>query len=76
MLVWALALLLPLVALVLGGGWNGTLALMARFFTRVALLSFGGAYAVLPYVAQGAVAQFGWLSASQMLESVRGILDA
>jgi chromate transporter len=70
LLVWALALLLPLAALVLGGGWNGTLALMARFFTRVALLSFGGAYAVLPYVAQGAVQQFGWLSASQMLDGL------
>jgi len=43
---------------------------MARFFTKVALLSFGGAYAVLPYVAQGAVEQFGWLSASQMLDGL------
>jgi chromate transporter len=70
LLVWALALLLPLVALVLWGGWNGTLALMARFFTRVALLSFGGAYAVLPYVAQGAVQQFDWLSAGQMVDGL------
>jgi chromate transporter len=51
-------------------GWNGPLAVMARFFTRVALLSFGGAYAVLPYVAQGAVEQFGWLSADQMLDGL------
>jgi chromate transporter len=43
---------------------------MARFFTRVALLSFGGAYAVLPYVAQGAVEHFGWLSAGQMLDGL------
>jgi chromate transporter len=43
---------------------------MGRFFTRVALLSFGGAYAVLPYVAQGAVEQFNWLSASQMLDGL------
>jgi chromate transporter len=70
LLIWALALLLPLTALALAGGWNGSLALMARFFTRVALLSFGGAYAVLPYVAQGAVEQFGWLSASQMLDGL------
>jgi len=70
LLIWALALLLPLGALVLAGGWNGSLALMARFFTRVALLSFGGAYAVLPYVAQGAVEQFGWLSATQMLDGL------
>ncbi|MEB3199317.1 MAG: chromate transporter, partial [Synechococcaceae cyanobacterium] len=70
LLVWALALLLPLAALVISGGWDGTLARMARFFTRVALLSFGGAYAVLPYVAQGAVERFGWLSASQMLDGL------
>ena len=70
LLIWALALLLPLAALVIAGGWAGTLALMARFFTRVALLSFGGAYAVLPYVAQGAVEHFGWLSAGQMLDGL------
>ncbi|MEY3462381.1 MAG: hypothetical protein RLZZ468_159, partial [Cyanobacteriota bacterium] len=70
LLIWAMALLLPLAALVLAGGWGGPLALMARFFSRVALLSFGGAYAVLPYVAQGAVEQFGWLSASQMLDGL------
>ena len=54
----------------IAGGWSGTLPLMARFFTRVALLSFGGAYAVLPYVAQGAVEHFGWLSAPQMLDGM------
>jgi chromate transporter len=70
LLVWALALLLPLSALAAWGGWDGPLALMARFFTRVALLSFGGAYAVLPYVAQGAVEQFGWLTAGQMLDGL------
>jgi chromate transporter len=70
LLAWGLATLAPLALLTLTGGWSGTLALMARFFTRVALLSFGGAYAVLPYVAQGAVEQFGWLSASQMLDGL------
>jgi chromate transporter len=70
LLVWGLATLLPLAALVHWGGWNGTLATMARFFSRVALLSFGGAYAVLPYVAQGAVDSFGWLSASQMVDGL------
>ncbi|MFM7170901.1 MAG: chromate efflux transporter [Cyanobium sp.] len=70
LLAWALALLLPLGGLAIAGGWNGILALMGRFFSRVALLSFGGAYAVLPYVAQGAVEQFGWLSASQMLDGL------
>lgn len=70
LLVWGLALLLPLLALVWWGGWQGTLTQMATFFSRVALVSFGGAYAVLPYVAQGAVEQQGWLSASQMLDGL------
>ncbi len=70
LLTWGLALLTPLALLSAIGGWTGTLAVMARFFTRVALLSFGGAYAVLPYVAQGAVEQFGWLSTSQMLDGL------
>jgi chromate transporter len=51
LLAWGLGVLIPLALLTALGGWSGTLALMARFFTRVALLSFGGAYAVLPYVA-------------------------
>jgi chromate transporter len=70
LLLWALATLAPLAVLASFGGWNDILALMARFFTRVALLSFGGAYAVLPYVAQGAVEQFNWLSANQMLDGM------
>ena len=70
LLVSGLALALPLAAVSLWGGWNGDLATMARFFTRVALVSFGGAYAVLPYVAQGAVEQFGWLDAHQMADGL------
>jgi len=70
LLAWGAATAAPLAVLVAAGGWNGTLAVMARFFSRVALLSFGGAYAVLPYVAQGAVEQFGWLNASQMLDGL------
>ena len=70
LLLSGLALGLPLAAVSLWGGWDGDLATMARFFTRVALVSFGGAYAVLPYVAQGAVEQFGWLSALQMADGL------
>jgi chromate transporter len=70
-LLWGgVAVLLPLGLLTLLEGWNGTLATMARFFSRVALVSFGGAYAVLPYVAQGAVERFGWLSAAQMVDGL------
>jgi chromate transporter len=70
LLAGGLALGLPLAALGLTDGWNGLLATMARFFSRVALLSFGGAYAVLPYVARGAVEDFGWLSAAQMVDGL------
>ncbi len=70
-LLWGgAAVALPLGLLTLLEGWNGTLATMARFFSRVALVSFGGAYAVLPYVAQGAVERFGWLSAAQMVDGL------
>jgi chromate transporter len=43
---------------------------MGWFFTKAALLTFGGAYAVLPYVYQGAVTHFGWLSGPQMMDGL------
>lgn len=64
------ALAIPLALVSLAGGWDGLLATMARFFSRVALLSFGGAYAVLPYVAQGAVQNYHWLGADQMIDGL------
>ena len=70
LLLAGLALGLPLAGLSWWGGWDGPLATMARFFTKVALLSFGGAYAVLPYVAQGAVGQFNWLTAAAMADGL------
>jgi chromate transporter len=70
LLATGLALGAPLLLLSWLQGWNGLLATMARFFTRVALFSFGGAYAVLPYVAQGAVTDFGWLQPAQMLDGL------
>ncbi len=57
-------------ALVAVWGWQGTLAQMGWFFTKAALLTFGGAYAVLPYVYQGAVEQQQWLSAAQMIDGL------
>ena len=51
-------------------GWNGALTQMALFFTKAALLTFGGAYAVLPYVYQGAVETFNWLSPQQMMDGL------
>ncbi len=66
----ALLWLLPMVLLVAWQGWDGTLAQMGWFFTKAALLTFGGAYAVLPYVYQGAVEHFGWLSGLQMMDGL------
>ena len=51
-------------------GWQHTLAQMGWFFTKAALLTFGGAYAVLPYVYQGAVEHYHWLSATQMIDGL------
>ena len=64
--LWALAIS----ALAAADGWDGTLAQMALFFSKAALLTFGGAYAVLPYVYQGAVEHYGWLTASQMIDGL------
>ncbi|HEY2925644.1 chromate efflux transporter [Piscinibacter sp.] len=66
LLLWALVM----GALLATGGWNGTLAQLGWFFTKAALLTFGGAYAVLPYVYQGAVDQHQWLSATQMIDGL------
>jgi chromate transporter len=51
-------------------GTDAVLTRMAWFFTKAALLTFGGAYAVLPYVFQGAVEHYQWLSASQMIDGL------
>jgi chromate transporter len=64
--LWAVAL----GALALAFGWQGTLAQMGWFFTKAALLTFGGAYAVLPYVYQAAVEHHQWLSAGQMIDGL------
>ncbi|MGH8529220.1 MAG: chromate efflux transporter [Nevskiales bacterium] len=51
------------------GGMN-VLTQMGTFFTKAALLTFGGAYAVLPYVYQAAVEQYHWLTAPQMIDGL------
>ncbi|MCJ1886603.1 chromate efflux transporter [Pseudomonas sp. LA21] len=69
-LVGAALWLLPMGLLAASFGWNGTLTQMGWFFTKAALLTFGGAYAVLPYVYQGAVGHYGWLSPTQMIDGL------
>ena len=66
----ALLWLLPMGLLVAAHGWESTLARMGMFFSKAALLTFGGAYAVLPYVYQGAVEQYGWLTGPQMIDGL------
>jgi chromate transporter len=59
--LWALALFaLP----------DGTLRVMGEFFTKAALVTFGGAYAVLPYVYQGGVEHYQWLTGPQMIDGL------
>jgi chromate transporter len=51
-------------------GWHGTLTQMGWFFTKAAMVTFGGAYAVLPYVYQGGVVDFHWLNPTQMIDGL------
>jgi chromate transporter len=64
--LWALVML----GLVATQGWQATVTQMGWFFTKAALMTFGGAYAVLPYVYQGAVEQYQWLSGPQMIDGL------
>ena len=65
-LLWAL----PMGLLTAFHGWQGPLTQMGWFFTKAALLTFGGAYAVRPYVYQGAVGHYGWLTPTQMIDGL------
>jgi chromate transporter len=62
--------LLTIGALVAAYGIEGAFTQMAWFFTKAALMTFGGAYAVLPYVTQGAVNSYHWLTATQMMDGL------
>ena len=70
LVVGGLLWLLPMGALIAWQGWAGVVTQMGWFFTKAALLTFGGAYAVLPYVYQGGVEQFGWLTGAQMMDGL------
>ncbi len=60
----------PVVALALWLGTEHALFHEGIFFSKAAMVTFGGAYAVLPYVSQQAVEHYGWLSAPQMLDGL------
>jgi chromate transporter len=70
LLAGALLWTVPMSVLYVMFGWDHSFTQMAWFFTKAALLTFGGAYAVLPYVYQGAVSQFGWVTPTQMMDGL------
>lgn len=51
-------------------GWDSTLFKEGLFFSKAAVVTFGGAYAVLPYVAQQALFHYGWLKPGQMMDGL------
>jgi chromate transporter len=66
LIIWLAAMLM----LTMTYGWEGTLTQMGWFFTKAALVTFGGAYAVLPYVYQGGVEHYAWLTGTQMIDGL------
>jgi chromate transporter len=66
----ALLWLMPFAILISVFGWGNTYSQMSWFFTKAAFLTFGGAYAVLPYVHQASVEQFQWLTSTQILDGL------
>ncbi len=61
--------IIPTLVAGLTRGWSNTLFHEGLFFSKAAIVTFGGAYAVLPYVAQQAV-DYGWLQAGQMMDGL------
>ena len=68
--VWLALWLIPVAALIVGLGPNNVFSQIAIFFSKMALVTFGGAYAVLAYVAQQAADHYHWVSARQMLDGL------
>jgi chromate transporter len=68
--IWLALWLGPVVAIVVALGPGRSFADIALFFSKMAVVTFGGAYAVLAYMAQQAVEHYGWLSAGEMLDGL------
>lgn len=68
--LWLGIWLLPLVAVSLTFGFDHVLAKLSWFFSKLAIVTFGGAYAVLAYMAQDAVETYGWLKPGEMLDGL------
>jgi len=68
--IWSVIWLAPLLVCLRLLGWDHILTQQGIFFSKVAMVTFGGAYAVLPYVAQYAVEVREWLTAAQMMDGL------
>jgi chromate transporter len=68
--VWLALWLIPVVALLVTLGAGNVFSQIAVFFSKMAMVTFGGAYAVLAYVAQQAVENYGWLKPGEMLDGL------
>ena len=68
--VWLLLWLVPVAALLIGLGQANVFSQIALFFSKMALVTFGGAYAVLAYVAQQAVEHYHWVQPREMLDGL------
>jgi chromate transporter len=68
--IWLALWLIPVIALLLGRGSADIFSQIAVFFSKMAVVTFGGAYAVLAYVAQQAVETHGWLKPGEMLDGL------
>jgi chromate transporter len=67
---WLLIWIIPLVMILLVYGGDHVLSKLALFFSKLAVVTFGGAYAVLAYMAQEVVQTNGWLNAGEMLDGL------
>ncbi|MDC9822766.1 chromate efflux transporter [Devosia sp. ZB163] len=68
--VWVALWIAPLLVIVPALGWSSTFGTLWVFFSQMATVTFGGAYAVLAYVAQEAVQNFGWLRPGEMVDGL------
>jgi chromate transporter len=68
--IWLALWLIPVVVLLLTLGRGNVFSEIAVFFSKMAMVTFGGAYAVLAYVAQQAVENYGWLKPGEMLDGL------
>jgi len=68
--VWLALWLIPVIAIIAALGTSNVFSEIAIFFSKMAMVTFGGAYAVLAYVAQQAVEHYGWLKPGEMLDGL------